>query len=413
MATQIRHRRGTTAQHAAFTGALAEVTVDTDKKTAVVHDGVTAGGIPLARDDGKNDGAFGYLQDIKTNDYPIVVGDIGKMLVANKATAINFTLGTAAALTSKFVAGFKNIGVGVLSITPTGAELIDGVNAAITVPAGGSVILKGDGTSFRTYLSNGDVTGSAINNAPALTGANLANNDKIPVYDVSAGLLTSLLYSELLAGTFKTSRTIANAQFDSASFKLFNAAGTPRALTFNTTALTADRVVTMPDSPVDLGAMGIKTDAVVTLSGVSQDIIGIPTGVRRIFVALNKVTVSAAAQLFMQLGSSAGVVTTGYEGSAGFAGTGGAGGAALTTGHPVTYQTASMVGPYIGHLMLTRIGSTNQWLVTSVVQVISGGMVMATSLVTLPGTLDRIRFGTVANTATLGGSVEFFREMDI
>ena len=42
-------RRGTTAQHSAFTGLSGEVTVDTDKKTIVVHDGSTAGGIPLAK----------------------------------------------------------------------------------------------------------------------------------------------------------------------------------------------------------------------------------------------------------------------------------------------------------------------------------------------------------------------------
>ena len=48
MATQIQRRRGTTAQHSTFTGALGELTVDTDKKTVVVHDGITAGGSPLA-----------------------------------------------------------------------------------------------------------------------------------------------------------------------------------------------------------------------------------------------------------------------------------------------------------------------------------------------------------------------------
>ena len=48
MATQIRLRRGTTAQNNAFTGAEGEVTVDTDKDTLIVHNGVTAGGIPLA-----------------------------------------------------------------------------------------------------------------------------------------------------------------------------------------------------------------------------------------------------------------------------------------------------------------------------------------------------------------------------
>ena len=48
MSTQVQLRRGNTSQTSTFTGAVAEITVDTDKKTLVVHDGTTAGGIPLA-----------------------------------------------------------------------------------------------------------------------------------------------------------------------------------------------------------------------------------------------------------------------------------------------------------------------------------------------------------------------------
>ena len=48
MAKRIQLRRGTTAQSNAFTGAVGEVTVDTDKDVLVVHDGVTAGGFPVA-----------------------------------------------------------------------------------------------------------------------------------------------------------------------------------------------------------------------------------------------------------------------------------------------------------------------------------------------------------------------------
>jgi len=54
MATQIKFRRGTTAQHSGFTGADGEITVDTDKETAVVHNNSTAGGFPLAREDMNN-----------------------------------------------------------------------------------------------------------------------------------------------------------------------------------------------------------------------------------------------------------------------------------------------------------------------------------------------------------------------
>ena len=50
MATEIQFRRGTTSEHSSFTGAVGEITVDTDKDTAVVHNNSTAGGIPLAKE---------------------------------------------------------------------------------------------------------------------------------------------------------------------------------------------------------------------------------------------------------------------------------------------------------------------------------------------------------------------------
>ena len=54
MAKLLKLRRGTTSQHASFTGAEGEVTIDTTKDTAVVHDGSQAGGRPLAREDMNN-----------------------------------------------------------------------------------------------------------------------------------------------------------------------------------------------------------------------------------------------------------------------------------------------------------------------------------------------------------------------
>ena len=51
MTTALQLRRGTTEQHSTFVGAIGEITVDTDKKTLVVNDGVTQGDTPLARED--------------------------------------------------------------------------------------------------------------------------------------------------------------------------------------------------------------------------------------------------------------------------------------------------------------------------------------------------------------------------
>ena len=54
MATQVQWRGGSTAEHATFTGAAREVTVDTQKQTLVVHDGSTVGGEALLREDQAN-----------------------------------------------------------------------------------------------------------------------------------------------------------------------------------------------------------------------------------------------------------------------------------------------------------------------------------------------------------------------
>lgn len=51
MASRIKFRRGTTTEHASFTGAEGEITVNTTKDTLVVHDGATAGGFEMLRAD--------------------------------------------------------------------------------------------------------------------------------------------------------------------------------------------------------------------------------------------------------------------------------------------------------------------------------------------------------------------------
>ena len=54
MASRIRFRRGTSSEHATFTGAEGEITVNTTKDTIVLHDGSTAGGFEMMRADLNN-----------------------------------------------------------------------------------------------------------------------------------------------------------------------------------------------------------------------------------------------------------------------------------------------------------------------------------------------------------------------
>ena len=74
----IQFRRGTTTQHSSFTGLLGEVTVDTDKKTLVVHDGSTTGGYPLAREGAASSSTTGTFSS------NVTVG--GTLAVTNSVT---------------------------------------------------------------------------------------------------------------------------------------------------------------------------------------------------------------------------------------------------------------------------------------------------------------------------------------
>jgi len=114
MPDQLQLRGGTTAQHTSFTGASKEVTVDTTKKTAVVHDGSTAGGNPLLREDGSNSalalGSQGtpslkFTGDTNTGIYSpgadqlaISTGGSGRVFIGSTGT-VNFTGGGTAGST--------------------------------------------------------------------------------------------------------------------------------------------------------------------------------------------------------------------------------------------------------------------------------------------------------------------------
>lgn len=85
MSFAFQRRRGTTAQHASFTGLNAELTVDTDKDTVVVHDGSTAGGFPLSKQRNVINAQTGTT-------YTLVLADADNVVTANNASAITLTV---------------------------------------------------------------------------------------------------------------------------------------------------------------------------------------------------------------------------------------------------------------------------------------------------------------------------------
>ena len=111
MAKLLKLRRGTTTQHGSFTGAEGEVTIDTTKDTAVVHDGSQAGGRPLAREDLDNVSSAtiaGRFADDAINPTKIAGGTLGTdVKVADGNITGNLTIENADVTSTAAIAGSK------------------------------------------------------------------------------------------------------------------------------------------------------------------------------------------------------------------------------------------------------------------------------------------------------------------
>ena len=91
MATRIQFRRGTSSQHASFTGAVGEMTVDTDKDVVVVHDGSTAGGFEMLRADLNN--IAGPVGTSNIADSAITTAKINNDAVTNDKLSLSANAG--------------------------------------------------------------------------------------------------------------------------------------------------------------------------------------------------------------------------------------------------------------------------------------------------------------------------------
>ena len=149
--------------------------------------------------------------------------------------------------------------------------------------------------------------------------------------------------------------------------------------------------------------------AVTLTTQTSVDFTSIPSWVKRITVMMNGVSGSGTANLLLQLGTSSGIVSTGYV-SSGFrinAGTT-SGGASSTAGMILGSDNASWTTSGIATFAL--VGS-NVWVGSfSGKGTTTSGLVSGMD-VTLSGTLDRVRLTTSNGTDTLdAGSVNILYE---
>jgi len=191
MTTAVQHRRGTTAEHATFTGLEGEVTIDTTKDTAVIHDGVLAGGYPLAKES-------------LANVNPSTLGAITGSATASDDLFLVFDTST---LTMKKItrAELNNAieADALASVTITGGT-INGTTIGGTTPAAGSftnLTATGTVTIPDNAISGDKVEGGTIN---AITINTLSGNVNVTGTVTADGLtVDGLVKSDTASNGFR------------------------------------------------------------------------------------------------------------------------------------------------------------------------------------------------------------------
>jgi hypothetical protein len=187
--------------------------------------------------------------------------------------------------------------------------------------------------------------------------------------------------------------TWANPQFSTASFKLFNAAGTPRAAKFDNTAMTADRTLTLQDRDMTVGMVLLSKGSIPTTAAVD---FAVPSGVRRLVLLLSSLSTNGTSVPIIQLKAGGAAETTGYIGSTFSFVTSGVV-ANLSVGFSLATGNAAANVHHAKVEMILQDGNT--WVGT-VLNGLSntGANHFTTGSKTLAGAIDGVRLTTVGGT---------------
>jgi hypothetical protein len=271
MTKQVQLRRGTTAEHAIFTGAEGELTIDTTLDIAVVHDGTTVGGRPLvgaaATQTITNKTGVGIgTSAIQAENELRVIGDVRvKGDVNTRSLTVRYEdpiqrSGILSATSSNKITGVStnNIRVG---YAVTGTNIGIGVSVA-SLGIGTVFLAIGTNTTYVTNDFSGVSTGNFLtNNGTTIIGVN--TNVVSVGYGVSG---TGVLSNTTVTGV-TTDGTVTISQSSTGTLGITTRTGTVSGLGTDLITSVVTTSLALGDYVDYPGSMGIAT---ITSIGANQ-----------------------------------------------------------------------------------------------------------------------------------------------
>lgn len=236
LTTSIQRRRGTYIEHSIFTGAEGEITVDTTRKSIVVHDGSTVGGSPIPNWVSANSTFYAYANAVGTagNNYTNAVGTAGNNytnsvgLAGNNYATVMDTAGNNYALTVATDIGtagnnYTNyVGASANAVSATKVATVSGTAGRITSSGttGITLDLATAGPGAGSYTSGiSALTLDAYGRVTAVTGTANYVVSGGALGTPSSGTLTNCSFPTLNQNTTGSAATFTsttqNSQFNS------------------------------------------------------------------------------------------------------------------------------------------------------------------------------------------------------
>lgn len=374
----------------------------------------------------QNVGHPGYA--VRTGNYTAVLGD--NESTSRFTTAGTLSLTSASVLGSGWLHRVTAYGVDVF-IDPNGTETINGAQTLI-LKSGQTAQIVCDGISFWADVRADTLSGPQIQGYSFGLGLSTNATDSANDVDIAVGAAasdTSPYYLMQLAtaltkridapwavgsnnGGLDTGTVLANGLYYlyeiqrsdtgvvDALFSLSTSPVMPPNYDRKRLLTSLARVSSVNSDPLPVNRPVQRTDSLVSLSTAAFDFTGISSDVTRITIDLGPLTFSAAAILNIQLGTSGGIVTSGYLGSA----------ISITASSSIVNVTdgfrlgagGAQAAINNGNIILDRV-SGNLWIAF-----LTGTDTLPRSLkgdgaITLAGPLTQFRVTTTAGSATIGG----------